>query len=280
MIWHFGNHHFDLAHRVLVMGILNVTPDSFSDGGRFATLESALARAREMTAEGAEMLDIGGESSRPGAEPVLVEEELRRVVPVIQAIRSESAIPISIDTTKAAVAEAALAAGADVINDISAGTTDPRIIAVAARSGAGLVMMHMQGAPQTMQTDPQYADVVTEVRDYLRERIEFAVASGVAREAIAIDPGIGFGKRMDHNSELLRRLDALTELSRPILIGVSRKSFLRRLLGMDGLPQSNFDRARLARASEAAALAAVFRGARIIRTHEPSNARSGLAAIL
>lgn len=233
-----------------------------------------------MIASGADLLDIGGESSRPGAAPVSAEEELRRVIPVIQAIRAESSVLISIDTTKAAVADAALAAGADIINDISACTADARMLSVAASSGAGLVLMHMQGAPQTMQTDPRYENAVVEVREYLRARIESAIAAGVAREAIAIDPGIGFGKLLDHNIELLRRLDAFAELQRPILIGVSRKSFLRKLLGMDGMPQSESDRARLARASEAAAIAAVLRGARIIRTHEPAPARAGLTAIL
>jgi len=246
--------------RVLVMGVLNVTPDSFSDGGAFLNPDAAADRALAMEREGADIIDIGGESSRPGAEPVPLEEELRRVLPVLERLRGRLRIPISIDTTKAEVAEAALQAGAEIVNDVSALRFDPRMGEVVARSGAGLVLMHMRGTPKTMQQDPTYADVVAEVRDFLAQRVEHAVSLGIDRELIAIDPGIGFGKTVEHNLELLRRLPELCELGHPVLVGPSRKSFIGAVLN---LPVEERLEGTLA-----ACAVAVVRGADIVRVHD------------
>jgi dihydropteroate synthase len=211
------------------MGIVNVTPDSFSDGGLFLDAPAAVAHGRELVSQGADILDIGGESTRPGAEPVGEEEELRRVVPVIESL-SEGDTQISIDTSKAAVARAALAAGATLVNDVSAFRHDPGMAEVVAESGAECCLMHMLGEPRTMQRDPRYEDVVDDVKSFLEERLRFAVHAGVAEERILLDPGIGFGKTVRHNLELLRRLHELTALGRPLVIGTSRKSFLGRLI--------------------------------------------------
>ena len=250
------------------MGVLNTTPDSFSDGGRFVQAEAALAQARWLEKEGAAILDVGGESTRPGADPVPADEETRRVVPVIEAIRAESEILISIDTSKAAVAEAALEAGADIVNDVTS-LGDPAMGEVAARHRAGLVLMHMQGAPRTMQEAPAYEDVVAEVVNYLRQRMEAALGCGMAVESVAMDPGIGFGKTPEHNLALLRALDSLAALARPILLGVSRKSFLARITGAEAIED---------RLAPALALTALGRqqGARIFRVHDP---RPHLAAL-
>jgi dihydropteroate synthase len=254
--------------RVLVMGIVNVTPDSFSDGGQFADADRAVARARALTAAGADLIDVGGESTRPGAKPVSVEEELRRVLPVIEQLRD---LVVSVDTTKASVAEAALRAGAQVVNDISALRFDPRMVEVIGQHGAGVVLMHMQGTPATMQTNPRYTDVVREVRQFLAERIEFALAQGMAREQIAIDPGIGFGKTVEHNLELLARLEELTGLGCPVLVGASRKSFLGKITGRE--PGE-----RLA-GSVAVATWAVARGARIVRAHDVAETRDAVRVV-
>jgi dihydropteroate synthase len=245
-----------------VMGILNVTPDSFSDGGRFVEVDSAVAQARQMIATGADLIDVGGESTRPGAEPVSEAEEIRRVVPVIERL---AGLVVSVDTTKAAVAEAALRAGARVVNDISALRWDEQMAAVAASHGAGVVLMHMQGTPQTMQAQPRYDDVVREVREFLAERIEFAVAHGIGREQIAIDPGIGFGKTVEHNLELLNRLEELRMLGCPVLVGASRKSFIGRITGRE-------PGGRLAGSLAVAGWAAA-RGARILRVHDVAETR-------
>lgn len=242
------------------MGVLNVTPDSFSDGGRFLDAEAAIRRGKEMAEQGADILDVGGESSRPGAEPVPVEEELRRVIPVVRALAAETGCLLSVDTVKARVAREAIAAGAHIINDISAMTMDPAMPALAAESGAGVVLMHMQGTPRTMQAAPAYTDVVAEVRDYLLARAERLVEQGVARDAIAIDPGIGFGKTVEHNVALLRGLDELAATGFPVAIGVSRKSFLGKITGREVGD-------RLA-ASLGAMAFAVGRGARIVRVHD------------
>jgi len=216
-----------LGSRTLIMGILNVTPDSFSDGGRYTSVEAAVAHARRMAEEGADIIDIGGESTRPGAEPVPLEEELRRVIPVVEAVRAElPRICISVDTYKAKVAEEALRVGADMINDVSALRFDTRMAEVAAEAGAPVVLMHMRGTPKTMQQDPRYDDVVREIIEFLDERISWAVSQGIDREKIIVDPGIGFGKRPEHNTEILRRLGELKALGRPVLLGTSRKSFL------------------------------------------------------
>lgn len=244
----------------LVMGVLNVTPDSFSDGGRFFRVEDAVARGCEMAADGATILDIGGESSRPGAQPVPVDEELRRVVPVIEALARRTECLLSVDTTKAAVAEAAIGAGAHLINDITALAGDPAMAGVARSSGAGVVLMHMQGTPRTMQQEPRYGDVVAEVRDYLGERMRALEAFGLAREAMAVDPGIGFGKSVEHNVALLGRLEDLGELGRPVVVGVSRKSFLGHLTG-----RALSDRLG---PSLAAMVYALARGAHVARVHD------------
>jgi len=209
------------------MGVLNVTPDSFSDGGKFLSIDLAVEHAREMARAGADIIDVGGESTRPGAAPVSAEEEVRRVLPVIERLRD---LVVSVDTTKASVAERALEAGARIINDISALRFDPLMVEVACNAGAGVVLMHMQGTPQTMQQDPQYDDVVAEVRSFLAERIVFAESHGLKKSQIAVDPGIGFGKTVAHNLQILARLDEFSSLGCPLLVGTSRKSFIGKLL--------------------------------------------------
>jgi len=243
-----------------VMGIVNLTPDSFSERGPALDPSDSVAHARRLVAGGADLLDLGGESSRPGSLPVALDEELRRVVPIVEALSSQVAIPISIDTTKAEVAARALGAGAVIINDISALGADPQMVGVAARSGAGVVLMHMQGVPRTMQVDPRYNDVVTEVHDFLAYRVEWALSHGIPRERIAVDPGIGFGKTGEHNLQILRNLDRFANLGCVILIGTSRKGFLG---SVTGRPM-----AERAAASVASSLAACLRGARVVRVHD------------
>lgn len=233
MKWVCRDRTFDLAGRGEIMGILNVTPDSFSDGGSYVTPDAALAHAGEMLEQGAAILDVGGESTRPGAPEIEPGEESRRVLPVIEGIAERfPGTCISIDTSKPRVARAALEAGASIVNDVT-GFRDPSMIAVAAESGAGVVAMHMQGSPRTMQDEPKYGDVVEEVRAFFEDRFAALVAAGVAPEAVAFDPGIGFGKTLEHNLALLRSLDRLAVEDRPLLLGVSRKSFLGKLLGSD-----------------------------------------------
>ncbi len=226
MIWRTTRRAFDLGSRGLIMGILNVTPDSLSDGGDHVNAVDAVEHGIRMAGEGAEIIDVGGESTRPGAEPVTVEEELRRVVPVIEQLAARVPAAISIDTSKAEVARAAVAAGAEIINDITALRGDPAMAGVAAESGAAVILMHMQGTPRTMQQDPRYTDVVREVADFLRERIEAARAAGIAADRLAVDPGIGFGKTAEHNLGLIAGLGEMAGLGCPVLLGVSRKSFL------------------------------------------------------
>ena len=248
----------DLAEPA-VMGVLNVTPDSFSDGGHPVDPATAVARGRRLAAEGAAIVDVGGESTRPGAAPVPVAVEIDRVVPVIGRLAADLAVPLSVDTSKPEVMRAAVAAGAQMINDVRA-LTAPGALEAAAEAGAAVCLMHMQGEPATMQDDPSYGDVVAEVRDFLRARAAACVAAGIARERICIDPGIGFGKRVEHNLALLARLDELAGLGFPVLLGVSRKS----LIGIiTGRPAG----ARLAGSIAFAALA-VARGAAIVRAHD------------
>ena len=244
------------------MGVLNVTPDSFSDGGTFLETETAVVHALRMEAEGAEIIDVGGESTRPGALKVDLEEELRRVVPVVRGLRGRSNVLISIDTSKAAVAKEAVRCGADIINDVTALLGDPGMAEVAAQSGVGIILMHMRGEPRTMQRDPHYEDVVAEVAEFLRQRVSAAIGYGMAVESIAIDPGIGFGKRPEHNLALIRSLETLTGLGRPILVGVSRKSFLHWLADAPAIAD---------RFWPGVALTSFCRekGARIFRVHEP-----------
>jgi dihydropteroate synthase len=245
------------------MGIVNVTPDSFYDGGKRFDGAIAIADAIEMIDSGAEILDIGGESTRPGAQPVSVDEELRRVLPVIRELRQRSNVPISIDTYKEAVACAALDAGADIVNDISALRFDPAMAALVAREGVPVILMHMQGVPQTMQREPHYEDVVREVREFLAERVRSANQAGIAREQIIVDPGIGFGKTLANNLALLKNLHSLNSLAHPLLIGVSRKAFIGRILNAPG-PEDRLE------GSLAAAVAAALSGANIVRVHDVS----------
>ena len=260
MLWRTASRTFDLTRRGLIMGVLNVTPDSFSDGGKFFDPSHAITRGLAMVAEGADMLDIGGESTRPGATPVEAEEELRRILPVIKGLRARTDVPLSIDTMKARVAAAAMAGGADIINDISGLQHDPGMARTAAETNAGLVLMHLRGTPRTMQQQPQYTDVVAEVRQRLTLAYEEAVAAGVDPECLVFDPGIGFGKTLEHNLALLRNLPEFQIQGRPVLLGVSRKSFIGRLLG-------NND--PLAREAPTTALTAWSRqhGVRILRVH-------------
>jgi len=230
MRWKAQAHTLPVQERVLIMGVLNVTPDSFSDGGCYQNLDAAVAHAVAMEAEGADLLDIGGESSRPGARPVSLEEELARVLPVVTALTRRVRVPISVDTTKAEVAKRCLDAGAAIINDISALQGDPEMAQTVARAQAGLILMHMQGTPLTMQAHPEYSAVVEEVCDFLHARVEAAVAAGIDRERIAVDPGLGFGKTCDHSLTLLSSLAAFQALGRPIVIGPSRKSFVGSVL--------------------------------------------------
>ncbi len=214
------------------MGILNITPDSFSDGGKFLDKDSALYQAETLITEGADILDIGGESSRPFSEPVPVDEELNRVIPIIKAIRSRFNIPISIDTTKHQVAKAALDEGADIINDISALRFDDKMVKVAATYGVPVILMHMKGTPKDMQINPVYKDVVKEVTEFLKQRLEFAYSNGIKLENIILDPGIGFGKSFDHNLELINKLNEIVSIGQPVLIGASRKAFIGAITGI------------------------------------------------
>jgi len=253
-----------------IMGILNVTPDSFSDGGRYLAVEAAIAHGLELEAQGAAMIDVGGESTRPGAQPVGEREECRRVIPVIEGLRAAGLrAQISIDTSKLAVARAALDAGATFVNDVTALRAEPALAELIAQRGAGCCLTHMQGDPRTMQLAPRYDDVVAEVAAFLAERVEAALAAGIARERILIDPGIGFGKTVEHNLELLARLPALAPLGQPILIGTSRKSFLGRLTGRG-------EEERLA-ATIATNVIALLGGASVFRVHDVAPLRDALA---
>ena len=259
MLWRCRDRVFDLTGRTLVMGIVNITPDSFSDGGRFFAPEAALAHARRLVAEGADLLDLGAESTRPGSQPVPDDEQWRRLAPVLAGLAGETPACLSVDTASAAVAERALAAGAQIVNDVTA-LGDPGMAGLVAGRGAGLVLMHMRGTPADMQHDPRYQDAASEVAARLAERLEAARAAGIADERVALDPGIGFGKAVRHSLELVARLEALAALGRPVLIGVSRKSFIGQVLDR---PVGE----RL-EGSLAATAVAVFNGARIVRTHD------------
>ncbi|MFI5010006.1 MAG: dihydropteroate synthase [Solirubrobacterales bacterium] len=259
-----------------LMGVVNVTPDSFSDGGLFLDAKAAVAHGRELAAQGADILDIGGESTRPGAEPVAESEELRRVLPVIEGLAAGSDTQISIDTSKAAVARAALAAGASLVNDVSALRADPAMAGVVVEGGAQCCLMHMQGEPRTMQRDPRYEDVVDDVRAFLEERLAFAVRAGVAEQRILLDPGIGFGKTLAHNLELLARLEELTTLGRPLVVGTSRKSFLGRILADAQGSEEPVPVAQRLPATLATSVMAYERGATVLRVHDVAPARAAL----
>lgn len=259
LTWRCGEATIDCGVRTLVMGVLNVTPDSFSDGGRFFDREVAVTHGLRMVDDGADVVDVGGESTRPGSDPVSEAEELDRVIPVIETLASRIPVPMSIDTRKAAVAKAGLAAGATIVNDISGGR-DPEMFEVVRAAGAGMVLMHIQGEPKTMQVEPHYDDVVTEVKEYLAQRIEAAVFAGVVPEQLAVDPGIGFGKNLDHNLTLMRHIDSLRDLGRPILVGPSRKRFIGTLLD---LPEE-----QRVEGTAGAVAWLVTRGAHMVRVHD------------
>ena len=229
-IWKIGERVFNVSRQGLIMGVLNVTPDSFSDGGNFATPEKAIEHGVKMASEGADIIDVGGESTRPGAEPIAAEGELRRVLPVIGKLRAKIDVPISIDTSKSEVARAAIQAGASVVNDVTGGRGDKEMLPLIAETDSALIIMHMQGTPQTMQNQPRYADVVSEIADFFRQQYACAIGLSIDPMAIAFDPGIGFGKTLEHNLEVLAQLERLRTHDRPLVVGVSRKSFLGKLV--------------------------------------------------
>ena len=250
----------DFSRRTLVVGILNVTPDSFYEGSRRPDSARAIAAGVAMAAEGADIIDVGGESSRPGAQPVSEDEELNRVLPVVRGLRRALTLPISIDTYKSGTARAALDAGADIVNDISALRFDPGMISLVAAEKVPIVLMHMQGTPRTMQVEPLYEDVTREVRDFLAMQLYEGMDAGIAAESIILDPGIGFGKTIEHNLQLLRGLPALAALGQPLLVGVSRKAFIGKILGLESADRLE--------GSRAAAVAAALAGANIVRVHD------------
>ncbi len=263
MTFKIGDRIFNWGERTYLMGILNVTPDSFSDGGEFDTVETALAQAREMITHGVDIIDIGGESTRPNAVKISVEEELQRIIPVIQRLRQESSIPISIDTTKAIVAQKAIAAGADIVNDISGATFDEEMLTMVAQLNVPLILMHIRGTPKTMQSLTDYQDVVAEVAEFLKIQVAKATTSGIAKDKIIIDPGIGFAKTAEQSLQLIQRLAELKALELPILVGVSRKSFLRPILHQNDPKERVWGTA-------AACYGAIARGADILRVHDVS----------
>jgi dihydropteroate synthase len=260
-LWKIAGRTVDLSARAMIMGVLNVTPDSFSDGGEFFTTDKAVDQGQRMAAEGAQIIDIGGESTRPGAEAVSADDELARVIPVIEKLRATSSAFVSIDTSKASVARAALDAGATIINDITAGCADPEMFALAAERKAALILMHMQGTPRTMQLAPRYDDVVREVANFFRQQYERALECGVDAMAIAFDPGIGFGKTVGHNLALLAHLERLRVHDRPLVLGVSRKSSLGKMIGSNAMED---------RLAPTIAFTALLRerGANVFRVHD------------
>src|SRR5256714_12648262 len=260
-IWKIGDKVVDLSKRGMIMGVLNVTPDSFSDGGEFFATDAAVARGVQIASEGADVIDVGGESTRPGAEPISVKEELRRVIPVIQGLRAKIDIFISIDTSESEVASAGLDAGASIVNDVTAGRGDEKMLSLAATRKAAIVLMHMQGEPRTMQKNPHYEDVVTEVADFFRQQYTRALECGVDPMAIAFDPGIGFGKTLEHNLTLLKNFEGLRVHDRPLAVGVSRKSFLGKLVDSSEMSE---------RAAPTITLTGILRGrgADVLRVHD------------
>jgi dihydropteroate synthase len=275
-LWKIAGHVIDLSRHGMIMGVLNVTPDSFSDGGKFFAAEKAVEHGLKMTVDGAHIIDVGGESTRPGAEAIAAEEELRRVIPVIEKLRAKIDIFISIDTSKAAVARAAIEAGASIVNDVTGGRGDTEMMPLVAKSQAAFIIMHMQGNPKTMQLEPRYDDVVSEVADFFRQQYARALECNVDPMAIAFDPGIGFGKTLEHNLELIDNLGALRVDERPLVVGVSRKSFLAKLIGSSDMSD---------RLAPVVALTPLLRarGADVFRVHdvkENANALRVTEAIL
>ena len=260
-----GDHTLELGGRTLLMGTINVTPDSFSDGGRFYKTDQAIKQGELLASDGADILDVGGESTRPFSNSVGIEEELRRVIPVVRELAKSTTLPISIDTCKGQVARAALDEGATIINDISGLRYDPELVKVAATSQVPLILMHMQGSPRTMQLEPHYGSLLSEIIGFLEERIQFACEAGVSRDQIIVDPGIGFGKAVHHNLLLVKHLDSLATLGRPILLGTSRKSFIGAVLDKEVTEREP--------GSWATVCAGIIKGAHIVRVHEVTTCR-------
>ena len=269
----WGEHRLDLGWRTCIMGVVNVTPDSFSDGGKFFTIDDAVTQGHKLFEDGADILDIGGESTRPFSDAVSEEEEIQRVVPVIEKLSKQISIPISIDTTKAKVADCALKAGASMINDISSLRFDPDLANVAADYGVPVILMHMLGNPKTMQVEPKYDDLIAEIKTFLENRIEQAERKGISRSKIIIDPGIGFGKTFDHNLLLIKNLHEFKALNVPILIGTSRKAFIRNLLKDETMEDVHPRSEIVETGTQASVAAAVLNGAHIVRVHDVVNTR-------
>ena len=267
----WGRHTLELGRRTCVMGVVNVTPDSFSDGGRFLNPAAAVAQGLRLAVEGADIIDVGGESTRPFSEAVSAEEEIRRVVPVIAELAGRIRVPISIDTTKAAVARRALEAGAAMVNDIAALRFDPGLAGVAAEFGVPVILMHMQGKPRTMQVTPRYDDLVGEIYSFLQDAAAAAERQGISRSKVIVDPGIGFGKTPEHNLQLIRRLPEFAGLDLPLLVGPSRKSFIRKLVRLEGEKDVSPDLPAVETGTQAAVAASIFNGAHIVRVHDVAN---------
>src|SRR5262245_41469341 len=259
--WRIGKRVFDVSRHGLIMGVLNVTPDSFSDGGEFLAADRAAERGIQMAAEGADIIDVGGESTHPGSEPIIVEEELRRVIPVIENLHRKLDVPISIDTSKAEVARAAIQTGASIVNDVTGGQGDEQMLPLVAETKSAFIIMHMQGTPRTMQIQPRYTDVVAEISEFFRQQYAHAIGLNIDPMATAFDPGIGFGKTLEHNLELLAQLERLRAHDRPLVVGVSRKSFLGKLIGSQEISD---------RLVPGLALSALLRGrgADVLRVHD------------
>lgn len=275
----WNDHRLELGHRTLVMGILNITPDSFSDGGKFYSFSSAVAHGEKLCEEGADILDIGGESTRPFSKEVSEEEEIRRVLPIIEDLAKRVHVPISIDTTKGGVAKRALDAGASIINDIGALRMDPTLADLAAKRKVPIILMHMKGVPGTMQVNPHYPDLIGELKDFFSERIEFAIQKGIERSKMIIDPGIGFGKNTDHNLTLIRNLSEFNHLDLPILIGPSRKAFIRNTLKKYLNKEFSADSPEVETGTQAVISASILNGAHIVRVHNVANTVSTVRLI-
>jgi dihydropteroate synthase len=273
LTWHIRDRILLIDRRPLVMGIVNVTPDSFSDGGRYATPESAVARALELVRQGADVLDIGGESTRPGAAPVSVDEELHRVIPVVEELAKQTSVPLSVDTSKAAVAQAALAKGAGIINDVTALMGDPKMPEIVRAGNASVILMHMKGTPATMQQVPSYEDVIAEISQFFADRLQAAFSAGIGKEKVTLDPGIGFGKTSEHNLEILARLEEFHRFGRPVCLGVSRKGFVGRLLNNRPVER------RLAGSLAAVCYAMARRSVQIVRVHDVEETKDALSVI-
>jgi dihydropteroate synthase len=272
-VWQLTDRLLTIANRPLVMGIINVTPDSFSDGGKYFNVDAAVAKGLELVQQGADILDIGGESTRPGATAVPVEEELRRIIPVVAGLARQTAAPLSVDTSKAEVARSSLAAGAHIINDVTGLAGDPAMVEVARESKAGVILMHMKGTPATMQVDPHYEDVVVEIGRFFEERLRVTAEAGIPPERIVLDPGIGFGKTSEHNLEILAQLGEFQRFGRPICLGVSRKGFVGRLLNNRPVER------RLAGSLAALCHAMSHRAVQVVRVHDVEESRDAVNVV-